>query len=87
MSRNDGPLEAHTVVAPWQEEFQAFIYGWLVQMGHGDWEPIFRWKIGSTTGRTDGKSGWIRAHCTRIIRCCGNIRTPPGQNRGPNLGR
>ena len=64
LSRQDGPFEPHTVVAPWQEEFQAFIFGWLVQMGHADWEPIFRWKIGSTIARTDGRSGWIRAYCT-----------------------
>jgi hypothetical protein len=61
LSRNDGAIEAGTVTDPWQEEFQAFIFGWLVQMGHVDWEAVFRWKLGSTTARTDGKSGWIRA--------------------------
>lgn len=50
--------------APWQEDMQAFIFGWLVQMGHRDWMPLFRWKLGSTLARTDGKSGWDRAMCT-----------------------
>lgn len=50
-------------LAPWQEDMQAFIFGWLVQMGHDDWTPIFRWKLGSTLARTDGKSGWPRAVC------------------------
>jgi hypothetical protein len=60
----DGPLEPGTYIAPWQEEFHAFIFGWIVQMGFSDWEPIFRWKIGSTIARTNGKSGWVRARCT-----------------------
>jgi hypothetical protein len=62
--RTDGRLEAGTYIAPWEEEFQTFIFGWLVQMGHEDWKPIFRWKLGSTLARTDGKSGWARAICS-----------------------
>jgi hypothetical protein len=60
-STPDGAFDAGTMVSPWQEEFLAFILCWLVLMGHHDWEPIARWKIGSTTARTDGTSGWIRA--------------------------
>ena len=64
LSRNDGPLQAHTMISPWQDEFVAFMFAWLVKMGHHDWEPIARWKMGCTIGRTDGKSGWSRAYCT-----------------------
>ena len=60
--RDEGPAwRAGTYIAPWEDEFQAFIFGWVVPMGFTDWEAIFRWKIGSTIARTDGKSGWIRA--------------------------
>jgi hypothetical protein len=62
--RGDGDLQAHTYIAPWQEDFEAFILCWLVLMGHNDWEPIARWKIGSTIARTNGKSGWPRSHAT-----------------------
>lgn len=63
-SRDDGPLQAGTITSPWQDEFEAFILGWVVLMGHADWEPIHRWKIGSCIARTDGKSGWNRGRCT-----------------------
>jgi hypothetical protein len=63
-SRPDGPLDAGTQTSPWQDEFEAFILGWLVLMGHSDWAPIHRWKIGSSIARTDGKSGWNRGNCT-----------------------
>ncbi len=59
--RNEGTMEAGTYIAPWEDEFQAVIFGWVVQMGFTDWQPIFRWKIGSTIARTDGLSGWVRA--------------------------
>jgi len=39
---NDGPLEHDTYIAPWQEEFHAFIFGWLTLMGYPGWESIFR---------------------------------------------
>jgi hypothetical protein len=64
LSRNEPPIEAGTAISPWQDEFIAFIAAWLVLMGHHDWEAIARWKIGSTIARTDGKSGWVRAHPT-----------------------
>ena len=38
-SRDDGAMQAGTITAPWQDEFEAFILGWVVQMGHADWEP------------------------------------------------
>jgi hypothetical protein len=60
-SQPDPPFDGGTMISPWQEEFLAFVLSWLVVMGHHDWEPIARWKIGSTTARTDGTSGWIRA--------------------------
>jgi hypothetical protein len=60
----DKGLEAKTRIAPWQDDFLTFVLLWLVQMGHASWEPIARWKAGSTIARTDGKSGWIRAHAT-----------------------
>lgn len=53
-----------TIISPWQDDFQAFSYGWLVRMGHSDWDPIFRWKLGATIARTDGTSGWARAFPT-----------------------
>lgn len=63
-SRPEGPFEAGTLMSPWMEEFMAFVLCWLVQMGHADWEPVARWKIGSTVARTNGTSGWIRARPT-----------------------
>lgn len=62
--RTVATAEAGTFIAPWQDEFQAFILGWLVRMGFSDWDRIFRWKLGSTIARTNGTSGWIRAECT-----------------------
>ena len=51
-------------VAPWQEEFLAFCLGWGVLLGFEDWRKAFRWKLNSTLGRTNGKSGWPRQWCT-----------------------
>jgi hypothetical protein len=59
----DGPLEG-THAQPWQDDFLASVLGWMVLMGHSQWRPVFEWKIGSTIARTNGQSGWIRAHCT-----------------------
>lgn len=50
-----------TYIAPWMEDFEAFILGWVVQMGFEDWRPVFEWKIPNTIGRTNGTSGWVRA--------------------------
>jgi hypothetical protein len=68
-SRDDGPLKIGTYYAPWEEDMLAFILGWAVLMGFESWRPIFSWKIGSTIARTNGKSGWVRAHASpyRIV--------------------
>ncbi|HKY18667.1 MAG TPA: hypothetical protein VJL82_07010 [Rhizomicrobium sp.] len=52
-----------TYTSTWQEDFLAAVLGWMVLMGHSDWRPVFEWKIGSTIARTNGQSGWPRAHC------------------------
>ncbi|MHB1206366.1 MAG: hypothetical protein ACYCZX_12410 [Rhodospirillaceae bacterium] len=69
-SRDEGPTTpAGTWSAPWMDEFLAASLGWMVMMGYEDWRPAFLWKVASTLARTDGKSGWARAHATpyRII--------------------
>lgn len=63
-SRDDGPLKYGTYYAPWEEDMLAFILGWAVLMGFDSWRPIFSWKIGSTIARSNGKSGWVRAHAS-----------------------
>jgi len=47
-------------LASWQEDFVAFCLGWGVLLGFEDWRPAFRWKLGSTLARSNGKSGWPR---------------------------
>jgi hypothetical protein len=69
-SRDEGPTTpVGTWSAPWMDEFLAAVLGWMVMMGYEDWRPAFVWKVASTLARTDGKSGWARAHATpyRII--------------------
>lgn len=62
----DGPIEgAHT--QPWQDDFLASVFGWMVLMGHSQWRPVFEWKIGSNIARTNGQSGWIRSVCTPVV--------------------
>jgi hypothetical protein len=61
------PFDRGTFCAPWQDEFLAFIFCWIVQMGHPDWRAIAQWKIGSCTARTNGRSGWNRAYPTPYI--------------------
>ena len=63
-SQNDGNILANTYSTPWQQEFEAFVLGWVVQMGNADWAPIHQWKIKSTIARTNGTSGWVRARPT-----------------------
>jgi hypothetical protein len=63
-SRPEGEFDAGTLMSPWMEEFMAFVLCWLVQMGNADWEPVARWKIGSTVARTNGTSGWVRVRPT-----------------------
>lgn len=48
----------------WQEDYFAAVLGVGVWMGHADWSPVLAWKIKSTIARTDGRSGWPRAHPT-----------------------
>jgi hypothetical protein len=52
---------------PWQDDFLAAVFGWMVLMGFSEWRPVFEWKIGSTIARTNGQSGWPRAECTPYI--------------------
>jgi len=56
----------------YMEEFELVIFAWAVRMGFADWKPIVEWKAKNTIGRTDGKSGWVRA-----------ISTPYRQNLRP----
>ena len=69
-----GDLPAATTIAPWQDDFEAFSAGWLVRMGFPEWLPYFRWQVDSQISRTNGRSGWVRAHCTPFMIC---IRKSP----------
>ena len=69
-----GDLPAATTLAPWQDDFEAFSAGWLVRMGFPEWLPYFRWQVDSQISRTNGRSGWVRAHCTPFMIC---IRKSP----------
>lgn len=48
----------------WQEDYLAAVLELGVWMGYADWAPVAAWKIKSTIARTDGTSGWPRAHPT-----------------------
>lgn len=61
---DENNMPSGTYLQPWMEEFEAFILGWVVMMGHADWRPILEWKIKNTIARTNGTSGWVRAWCT-----------------------
>ncbi|MCE9523001.1 MAG: hypothetical protein K8S25_11305, partial [Alphaproteobacteria bacterium] len=50
-------------IAGWQEDFVAFCLGWGVLLGFEEWRKAYRWKLGATLARTDGKSGWPRQWC------------------------
>ena len=64
-SRDEGPTTPGGAwTAPWMDDFLAAALGWLVMMGYEDWRPAFTWKLANTLARTDGKSGWGRAHAT-----------------------
>ena len=52
---------ANTYVSVWQEDFLSTILGWVVAMGHSDWNPVLEWKAQDTIARTGGASGWVRA--------------------------
>lgn len=64
-SRDEAPsAPAHCWIAPWMDDFLATAMGWIVLMGFDEWKPLFAWKIASTVARTNGTSGWVRAHST-----------------------
>jgi hypothetical protein len=56
-----------TYYPPWQQDFLAFIMGWVVMLGFESWRDAFVWTIGATIARTNGKSGWIRAYSTPYV--------------------
>jgi hypothetical protein len=60
----DGKLPAGTWCEPWESEFLASVFGWLVSMGLSEWRKSFDWVIAGTVARTDNSSGWIRARST-----------------------
>jgi hypothetical protein len=60
----DGKMPAGTWCEPWQAEFLACVFGWLVSMGHSQWRTSFDWLIGGVIARTNGTSGWPRALAT-----------------------
>lgn len=75
---NEAPAApSGTYCQDYMEEFEAFVLGWVVQMGFEDWRPIFEWKILNTIARTNGTSGWIRAWCTPYRQIMRASRTDP----------
>jgi hypothetical protein len=54
---------------PYEEDYLAFILGWLVLMGFSSWREAFEWKVGHTIGRTSSTSGWERAMAAPYIFC------------------
>ncbi|MHB1207428.1 MAG: hypothetical protein ACYCZX_17815, partial [Rhodospirillaceae bacterium] len=60
----DGKYPAGTWCEPWQSEFLAAVFGWLVSMGLSEWRTSFDWLIGGTLARTSATSGWPRAQST-----------------------
>ncbi len=77
-SRRDEGVKAPAAshVAPWEDEFVASVFGWLVLMGFEGWKKAFEWKIANTIARTNGRSGWVRAHCTpyrQLVRSGPNV--------------
>jgi hypothetical protein len=60
----DGKNPAGTWCEPWQSEFLAAVFGWLVSMGQTEWRKSFDWVIGGTLARTNNTSGWPRAQST-----------------------
>ncbi len=66
-----------TWVDPWQDEFLATVLGWVVYMGFSDWKPAFLWSVGGTIARTNGVSGWVRAHATPYRMILRRAKTAP----------
>jgi hypothetical protein len=60
----DGRYPAGTWCEPWQSDFLASVFGWLVTMGLTEWRTSFDWIIGGTLARTSSTSGWVRANAT-----------------------
>jgi hypothetical protein len=60
-SRQADLIPADCVIAPWQEDLEAAVLGWIVLQGHQDWMPILIWKMKCTIARTNGTSGWHRS--------------------------
>lgn len=76
-SRGETSAPEGTWVDPWQDEFLAAVLGWVVNMGFSEWKPAFLWSIGGTIARTNGTSGWIRAHATPYRMILRRAKTAP----------
>lgn len=63
-ARGETKAPEGTWADPWQDEFVATIFGWVVSMGFTEWRTAFDWIIGGTIARTSATSGWVRAHAT-----------------------
>jgi hypothetical protein len=63
-TRDEPKAPGGTHIPVWQTEFSNAVVGWMVLMGFEDWKPFFVWQVGSTIARTNGRSGWRRAHAT-----------------------
>lgn len=48
------------VVATWQQSMLAFIFGWAVNMGYGEWRAPYEWFLPGILAQCDGHSGWPR---------------------------
>ena len=72
----------------WEEEFLAQALGFAVLVGFSDWLAAYKWKLGSTIARTNGKSGWPRAFCTPYWLTYGpDLREGPYYPADPAAGR
>jgi hypothetical protein len=60
----DGLAPAGTWQQPWQTEFLACMFGWLIGMGQEEWRAEFDWLIAGVIARTLRDGGWPRAQCT-----------------------
>lgn len=55
------PIPGGTYIAPWEQDFAAFVIGWVVRMGFADWAPIHNFIMKQLIARSNGTSGWVRA--------------------------
>lgn len=60
-SNPETPIPGSTYFAPWEQDFCAFILGWVVNMGFTDWVPIHDYSLKNNLARTAGTSGWPKA--------------------------